>query len=109
MRDQHATFEAAGASVAVVVRERPERLRGHWAGLRLPFVCVPDPDGRIAASWGQQWRLLRLGRLPAQFVVARDGRVAFAHYARHMADIVPNEGILAIVQGSRAAMRAAAD
>ncbi len=108
MRDEHARFEAAGAPVAVIVRERPERLREHWAGLRLPFVCVPDPDGRVAASWGQRWNLLKLGRLPAQFVVARDGQVAFAHYARDMADIVPNAAILGVVHGLGRAMEGTA-
>ena len=109
MRDEHARFETAGAPVAVVVRERSERLRGHWASLRLPFVCVPDPDGRIAAAWGQQWRLVRLGRLPAQFVVARDGRVAFAHYSRDMTDIVSEAVILDVVQRLGRSLAAKAD
>lgn len=109
MRDQHHLFEAVGAPVAVVVRERAERLREHWAGLRLPFVCVPDPDGRVAAPWGQQWRLLKLGRLPAQFVVARDGRVAFAHYARDMTDIVGNETILGVVNSLARGLAARAE
>ncbi len=99
MRDEHPRFEAAGARVAVVVRERPDRLRGHWAGLRLPFVCVPDPDGHVSAAWGQQWKLLKLGRLPAQFVVDGAGRVALAHYARDMSDIVGNDRVLDVVHG----------
>jgi peroxiredoxin Q/BCP len=32
---------------------------------------VPDADGKLANLFGQEWKLLKLGRMPALFVIDR--------------------------------------
>lgn len=99
MRDDHARFEALGARVVVVTRHDKEEMVAHWKKEKLPYAGVSDPDGHLTDAYGQQWRLFKLGRMPAQFVVDCQGKIAFAHYASGMSDIPKNEAMLELMKG----------
>ena len=48
----------------------------------------------ILDAYGQEFRLLKLGRMPAMVVVDREGLIRFAHYGSSMADIPALEELL---------------
>ncbi len=75
--------------------DMPERFRRYWAEHRLPFIGLADPEHRVAGQYGQEVKLLKLGRLPAVVVVDREGIVRAAHYGGSMRDIPANETLLA--------------
>lgn len=60
-------------------------------GLR--FTGLPDPEHRVLDLYGQQVKLLKLGRMPAQVLVDRGGTVRFAYYGSSMSDIPGPEEI----------------
>jgi len=43
-------------------------------------------------------KLFKLGRLPAQMLIDRSGKVRFVHYGHSMADIPPNGEILDLIR-----------
>ena len=65
----------------------------------LPFIGIPDPDGGLGKLYGQEWHLIKLGRMPALFIIDRQGAIAYAQYAKNMADIPENRELLQILAG----------
>lgn len=94
MRDDHEKFVALGAKVLVVTRHNLEQMKAYWKKERLPYQGIADPDGRITARYSQQWRLFRLGRMPALFVIDSKGKIVFAHYSSGMSDIPKTSTVL---------------
>ena len=105
MRDDYPEFRAAGTKLAVVARESPAAMRRYWSRQGLPYMAIPDPDGRLGKLYGQRWRLFKLGRMPALFVIDRQGLVAYARYGSSMMDIPDNRDILEVLRQSAAAER----
>ena len=68
-----------------------------WDKEQYPFIGLPDPEHRVADSYGQQVKLLKLGRLPALLVIDSDGFVRYRHYGSSMRDIPNNEEILQLL------------
>ncbi len=103
LRQYYDEIKARRAEVLIVGPEQPEAFRRHWEQLQLPFVGLPDPDHRVARLYGQQVRLLKLGRMPAMVVVDKEGRVHYRHHGKSMKDIPPVEDVLAVLDGLQAA------
>lgn len=66
---------------------------------RLPFVGLPDPSHSVLDLFGQEVSLFKLGRMPAQAVIDREGLVRFVHYGHSMADVPPLDEVLEILDG----------
>lgn len=94
LRQDYADFRNRDAEVIIIGPEDAEAFRRHWAKESYPFVGIPDPEHRIADQYGQEVRLLKLGRLPSLTVVDRDGRIRYSHHGSGMQDIVDNRIIL---------------
>jgi len=97
LRQDHAQFEMAGTTVVVVGPESSEAFASYWRKHALPFIGLPDPTHTILKLYGQQIKLFKLGRMPAQVLVDRRGIARFAHYGHDMSDIPRNEEILSLI------------
>ena len=58
------------------------------------MIGVPDADVKLAHLYGQEWKIVKLGRMPALFVIDRKGALAFAQYGKSMSDIPENDEVL---------------
>lgn len=97
LRQYYDEIKARDAEVLIVGPEQPAAFRRYWEEQQLPFVGLPDPEHRVAKLYGQQVRLLKLGRMPAMVVVDKEGRVHYRHYGKSMTDIPPVEDVLAVL------------
>ena len=59
---------------------------------------VPDPAHTVLKLYGQEIKLFKLGRMPAQVLVDKAGAARFVHYGHDMTDIPKNEEILALLE-----------
>lgn len=98
MRDDHDTFQKAGASIVVVTSHELPKMKAYWEEHKLPYLGLPDPSGELAKQYGQQWKLFKLGQMPAQFVVDCQGKIVFAHYGSGMSDIPKNQEMLHLIK-----------
>jgi len=73
--------------VLVVGPDSPDAFRKFWKKESMSFTGLPDPDHRIMDLYGQEVKLLKLGRLPAQMLIDKSGILRFVHYGSSMADI----------------------
>ncbi len=97
MRRDYQEFLKRDAEVIAIGPEKPEPFAEWWRSHDMPFIGLPDPDHSVSRRYGQQVKLLKLGRLPAQLVIDKRGLIRYAHYGSSMSDIPENKEILAIL------------
>jgi len=97
LRQDYQEFVDRDAEVVVVGPENRTAFENYWHKDQLPFVGLPDPDHRLADLYGQQVKLLRLGRLPALIVIDKLGQIRYSHYGSSMRDIPDHNHILALL------------
>ena len=94
MRDDHAKFVEAGASIVVVAKHSAQEMKDFWKENNLPYIGIPDPDEALSKLYGQEWKATKLGRMPALFVVDQKGKIAYVHYSNGMSDIPADPTVL---------------
>jgi peroxiredoxin Q/BCP len=97
MKNDFEKFSSRNTAVVVIAPHRAEKVKVFWSDEDLPFIGVPDPDGRLGKLYGQEWNALKLGRMPALFIVDIGGNLALAHYGQNMSDIPAAEELLKIL------------
>lgn len=76
----------------------PRAFQRYWAKNNIPYIGLPDLRSRVAERYEQEVNLFKMGRMPALFVVDRNGVIRFAHYGDLMADIPPNEVVFEVLE-----------
>ena len=94
LRQDYDKFQASGSEVVAIGPDSVESFIHFWAEHEIPFVGLADPQKTVLKLYGQQIKLLKLGRMPAQAVVDVDGVVRYVHYGNSMQDIPKNAEIL---------------
>ncbi|HET90664.1 MAG TPA: redoxin domain-containing protein [Chloroflexi bacterium] len=97
MREAYDAFRQRRAEILVIGPEGPRRFKQVWDEQQYPFVGFADYKHTVADLYGQQVKLLKLGRMPAMLVVDRQGIIQFTHFGDDMADIPKNDQVLALL------------
>ena len=97
LRRDHQEFVRRDTEIVAVGPEGPEAFADWWRKHQMPFTGIADPQHVIAKLFGQKVKLLKLGRMPAQFVIDKEGTMRNLHYGESMADIMTDEEVLALL------------
>jgi peroxiredoxin len=97
LRHDYQKFVERDTEVIVVGPEGASAFRQYWAKNKLPFTGLPDPSHSVLKKFGQEVKLFKLGRMPAQVIVDRQGVARYAHYGHAMSDIPENQELLALI------------
>ncbi len=97
LRHDYEQFRERGVEVVVVGPEGPERFTRYFDDHRLPFIGLPDPRQSVLKLYGQEVSLFKMGRMPAQVLVDREGMARFVHYGHLMSDIPDTDELLALI------------
>jgi len=126
VRNDYEKFQAAG-DVAVITMGTVEQTAGFAQRLKLPFVCLADPDQTAYKKFGvhrggvsevagpKVWAaglraLVRGGagkpvgdvlQMHAAFVIDSEGRIQLAEYPENSADITPNSALLTAMSATQ--------
>jgi peroxiredoxin Q/BCP len=98
LRQDFAEFSQRDAEIIVVGPENEKAFRDYWHKKQLNFVGLPDPKHTVLKRYGQEVKLFKLGRMPAQVIVDKQGQARYVHYGHSMRDIPPNDELLAILE-----------
>ena len=99
LRQGQEEFSRRDARIVVVGPEGRKAFARFWEEHGLPFIGLPDPRHTVLKRFGQEVNLFKLGRMPAQVLVDKEGVVRFAHYGHGMSDIPSNQEILELLDG----------
>jgi len=94
LRQDYQEFVDRRAEIIVIGPDSAEAFRSYWEQDALPFVGLPDPKHSVLRLYGQEVKLFKLGRMPAQVLVDRNGVARYVHYGRSMSDIPSNKELL---------------
>src|SRR5512145_1228248 len=97
LRQDYLEFGRRQTQIIVVGPEDAKAFAAYWREHDLPFTGLPDPKTSVLRLYGQEVNLLKLGRMPAQVIVDRDGMVRFVHYGHEMSDIPENQEVLELL------------
>lgn len=97
LRRDHDKFVERQTVVIAIGPEDAKAFARFWAEHDLPFAGLPDPGHSILKLYGQEIKLFKYGRMPAQVLVDKAGVARFAHYGHNMSDIPSNEELLGLI------------
>jgi peroxiredoxin Q/BCP len=98
LRQDYQKFVELDAEVIVVGPEGAQAFAEYWQREDLPFVGLPNPGGGLLRQYGQEVNLFKMGRMPAQLIVDKAGRVRYVHYGKSMSDIPSNAELLSLLE-----------
>jgi len=94
LRQEYDRFIENETEIIVVGPDNAAAFRKYWTENNLPYIGLPDPKHSVLKLYGQEIKLFKLGRMPAQVVVDKTGLARYAHYGKSMSDIPSNDEIL---------------
>jgi peroxiredoxin Q/BCP len=98
LRLESEAFVKLGTVILVVGPESAQKFSTYWEKEKLPFVGLPDPHHTVLNLFGQQVKIFKLGRMPAQVLVDKEGIARYVHYGNSMSDIPSNEALLSLLE-----------
>ena len=97
LRLDHSEFIKRQTQVIAIGPENAKAFKAYWRDHDLPFIGLPDPKASVLKRFGQEIRLFKLGRMPAQVIVDKAGIARFVHYGHSMSDIPKNSELLELL------------
>ncbi len=97
LRQDYSLFQERETIVVVVGPEKKESFAKYWKDNHMPFIGIPDPDHRVAKLYGQEVSIVKLGRMPAQMIIDKQGILRYTHYGNSMKDISSNEEVISLL------------
>ena len=107
LRRDYDQFQERETTVVVVGPENADAFRDFFTEHELPFYGLPDPKHGVLKQFGQEVDIFKLGRMPAQLLIDREGIVRFVNYGKSMRDIPENKELLAEIDRLNEETRAA--
>ena len=98
LRLDYEKFTALDTVILVIGPENDTAFQNYWQENDLPFTGLPDPKHSVLKLYGQQVNLFKLGRMPAQMVIDKQGTLRFIHYGHSMSDIPENDELLELLR-----------
>jgi peroxiredoxin len=97
LRQDFAEFDKRATTILVVGPENAAAFARYFSEHDLPFTGLPDPAHTVLELYGQQIKLFKFGRMPAQLLVDKAGMARYVHYGQDMTDIPTNDEMLALI------------
>jgi len=97
LRQDYDQFTARGAEILALGPDGPRAYQRYWEQEQMPFPGMADIHSRVASQYDQEVNLLKMGRMPAMFVIDRQGQIRYSHYGESMQDIPANQAILDVL------------
>ena len=97
LRRDYSLFQERETIVVAVGPEEKEPFAHYWEDNHMPFIGIPDPEHRVADLYGQKVSIIKLGRMPAQMIIDKQGILRYVHYGNSMKDIPNNEEVIRLL------------
>lgn len=90
-------FSERDTIVVVIGPENAKSFQKYWEKNNLPFFGLPDEKHTVLKLYGQEVKLFKLGRLPAQMIIDKNGSLRYVHYGHSMQDIPGNNELIGLL------------
>ena len=90
-------FTAKNTVIVAIGPENADRCKAYFEKNGLDFIGLPDNTQKVLKLYGQEVNLFKLGRMPGQMLVDKNGILRFVHYGHSMSDIPSNQEIFELI------------
>lgn len=90
-------FVKKDTEIVVVGPEDKKKFKTYWEDNNVEFYGIPDKKHSVIKLYGQKVNLFKLGRMPAQMLIDKEGVLRYVHYGHDMTDIPENIEILQLI------------
>ena len=97
LRRDYRKFQDRNVAIIAVGPEDPKSFAAWWHEHDMPFTGIGDPKHNIAQAYGQQVKIFKFGRMPASFLIDKEGRIRYQHFGESMSDIPENQLVLSVI------------
>ncbi len=97
LRQDYEEFAKRDTAVLVIGPEDAKKFADYFGENDLPYPGLPDPDHSVLKKYGQEIKIFKFGRMPAQALVDKQGIVRFVHYGNSMSDIPETTEMLDLI------------
>ena len=97
LRRDHDEFKKRDTRVVVAGPDNASKFESYFGKHNLPFIGLPDPKHSVLKLYGQQVKIFKFGRMPAQLLIDKTGQVRFIHYGHDMTDIPKTKEMLGLI------------
>lgn len=97
LRQDYDEFVERDTAVLVLGPEDAKAFTSYFTEHNLPYPGLPDPEHTVLKLYGQQVKIFKFGRMPAQVLIDKNGTVRFVHYGHSMKDIPENQEMLSLI------------
>lgn len=97
LHQDYAEFVKRGTIIVAIGTENAQSFNKYWEENNLEFFGLPDGSHSVLKLYGQKVNLFKLGRMPAQMLVDKEGVLRFIHYGHSMKDIPENTEMLKLI------------
>ena len=98
LRRDYKKFVELDTVILVAGPDDAEDFKNYWEKEKLPFIGLPDPEHKVLKKYGQEVSIFKLGRMPAQVIINKAGKVRYVHYGHSMDDIPENKELLELIE-----------
>ena len=97
LRQDIEQFIERDTAILVIGPENAQKFAKYFTENDLPFIGLPDSNHAVLKQYGQEIKLFKFGRMPAQVLVDKQGIARFVHYGNSMSDIPATDEIIALL------------
>jgi peroxiredoxin len=97
LRQDYQQFVSRNTEIIAIGPEATKAFADWWHEHQMPFTGIADPRHVIADTYGQQVKLIKLGRMPASLLIDKNGAIRFKHFGESMADIALSQEMLSLI------------
>ncbi|BEP29181.1 hypothetical protein HLPR_15120 [Helicovermis profundi] len=90
-------FVKKETEIIIVGPENKEKFTSFWAEKGYMFYGIPDAKHSVIKLYGQKVNLFKLGRMPAQMLIDKNGTLRYVHYGHSMTDIPENNEMFKLI------------
>ena len=91
-------FENKETKIIIAGPEDKNAFEKYFNEHNYDFIGIPDAKSGILKLYGQEINIFKLGRMPAQVLIDKNGIARFVYYGHSMSDIPENEDVLNIIE-----------
>ena len=98
LHQDYEKFREKETEIVTIGPEKATRFEAYFSENNLPFWGLPDENHTVLKRYGQQVKLFKLGRMPAQMLIDQKGILRYVHFGHNMSDIPSNAEMFELIE-----------
>lgn len=97
LHQEKSEFDKRNTKIVIVGPDNKDAFKKFFESHNYTFIGIPDAKNNILKTYGQEINIFKLGRMPAQVLIDKEGIARFVYYGHSMSDIPKNKDVLNII------------